>query len=792
MATYEEQILAEYEKRQRLKQIQAERAALAEQIAQKEAEVQKELFLPTMISSVAQGLGPLGTWSDEMASAAEAALSDRTYAEIQAEKERQLAAGREAYPGMSLGTEVGTSLLSGFGLKKLLQTGAQGAALLNALKNDKVRRAANVAEAITIGTGAGEMGEKTEAGATTGLVSAGLDVAPGIIARAANRLGVSGLLQKAGQKLGRESLGLQFKDYLSAGLTRLTDDASGNVYKAALESGGEAVGDVATFGSKLEGAANDLISKGALPKSRDPQVLSKAIDDKLGLLSMQREKAVNNYDSFFDNINQDISAKSTKAQKAAAETDASKLLDAQGRPIAAKAAKPTKAKFLGADFPDLKKWEDEIEATGGALSREDKDELIGYARKLKNQHDEVATGRLKHLLELKQQVGDNAFRIAREFPASKKQEMYNRLYRKLQDATTKELGAKDVSKLVENVPAGEKTADMLNIARQMRDIGREIQDVTGEISKYKTLEAPIKYQIMREPSQKIGSTLANLINTTGGVAAPAILGATLASSTGGEGDEVGNAVLGAALGLGYKRLIGGKEGQRDLGSYLTGAARTLKAGQLPSVLPTTLEEALRQGIIRQSTADIMPEAQATELISQPAEMTMPDMDDRILAEYERRKALRAAPKTAATPYPKITNDQELRQFIDSRPAIIRAIIEVESKGNPSARSKRGAGGLMQVMEATAKELGIKDRFDPIQNVEGGTKYFNQQMDKFKDLSLALGAYNWGPGNVRKAINKMRAKGLKPTWQNIVENTFVPLETQKYVSKVLALEAKYRS
>lgn len=66
-----------------------------------------------------------------------------------------------------------------------------------------------------------------------------------------------------------------------------------------------------------------------------------------------------------------------------------------------------------------------------------------------------------------------------------------------------------------------------------------------------------------------------------------------------------------------------------------------------------------------------------------------------------------------------------------------------------AVSKKGAGGIMQLMPATAKELGVTDRFDPYQNIEGGTKYLSRLYQKYKDPVLALAAYNAGPRNVDK-------------------------------------------
>jgi hypothetical protein len=84
------------------------------------------------------------------------------------------------------------------------------------------------------------------------------------------------------------------------------------------------------------------------------------------------------------------------------------------------------------------------------------------------------------------------------------------------------------------------------------------------------------------------------------------------------------------------------------------------------------------------------------------------------------------------------------------PAIIRAIIMAESGNNPKAISNRGARGLMQLMPRTAKSLGVKDSFNPEQNIHAGVKYFSQLLNKFNgDPSLALAAYNAGSQKVKK-------------------------------------------
>ncbi len=108
-------------------------------------------------------------------------------------------------------------------------------------------------------------------------------------------------------------------------------------------------------------------------------------------------------------------------------------------------------------------------------------------------------------------------------------------------------------------------------------------------------------------------------------------------------------------------------------------------------------------------------------------------------------------------------------------ALVKAMIRVESDFDPKVVSHKGAKGLMQLMPATARALGVSDPFDPGQSIYGGTSYMRQMLDTFnRNLDHALAAYNAGPTTVR------RYGGVPPY-----------AETRNYVQRVKKFRDYYR-
>jgi soluble lytic murein transglycosylase-like protein len=123
-----------------------------------------------------------------------------------------------------------------------------------------------------------------------------------------------------------------------------------------------------------------------------------------------------------------------------------------------------------------------------------------------------------------------------------------------------------------------------------------------------------------------------------------------------------------------------------------------------------------------------------------------DVDLWISKEASSRMPLPATYHEAL--YEPLIREAEIRYRLP--PGLMQALVWAESRFNPMAISPAGAAGLAQLMPATARELGVSNRHDPAQNIDGGARYLRQMLDRFVDVHLALAAYNAGPSAVARA------------------------------------------
>lgn len=200
-----------------------------------------------------------------------------------------------------------------------------------------------------------------------------------------------------------------------------------------------------------------------------------------------------------------------------------------------------------------------------------------------------------------------------------------------------------------------------------------------------------------------------------------------------------------------------------------------------------MEEQARRGgyslpknLIRRELGDIVEEAPSDTFVRQPglpvvgytdgiptnAEVQGPPVPIQIPdATYKIQNPKLRRYHKRIEPYEDMIADSAKRYNVD--PLLAKAVIIAESGGRKGAKSPVKAGGLMQLMPGTARYLGVKDRWDPQQNIEGGVKYLRMMMDRNDDdVDLALASYNAGPGNV------LKYKGVPPF-----------KETKNYIKKV---------
>ena len=129
------------------------------------------------------------------------------------------------------------------------------------------------------------------------------------------------------------------------------------------------------------------------------------------------------------------------------------------------------------------------------------------------------------------------------------------------------------------------------------------------------------------------------------------------------------------------------------------------------------------------------------------------------------------PRSVRLRYPREIREAAVSNGLS--PALLAALVRAESNFNPYAVSPKGALGLGQLMPATARQVGVTQPFDPVQNLNGSAFYLASQLDRFHNVGSALAAYHAGP--------KRAARG-RHSW---------PPATRAYVARVLEFERDYR-
>jgi soluble lytic murein transglycosylase-like protein len=145
--------------------------------------------------------------------------------------------------------------------------------------------------------------------------------------------------------------------------------------------------------------------------------------------------------------------------------------------------------------------------------------------------------------------------------------------------------------------------------------------------------------------------------------------------------------------------------------------------------------------------------------------SFPDLRPRVSVSIGNVVPLQSSAATSQGPYAELIQEAAARYGLDA--ALIRAVMKTESAFDPRAVSPVGAMGLMQLMPALAKDMGVKNPYDPRENVMAGAKYLSRLLETHRgNVALTLASYNAGPGNVRKY------KGVPPF-----------KETRNYVKKI---------
>jgi hypothetical protein len=181
-----------------------------------------------------------------------------------------------------------------------------------------------------------------------------------------------------------------------------------------------------------------------------------------------------------------------------------------------------------------------------------------------------------------------------------------------------------------------------------------------------------------------------------------------------------------------------------------------------------------QGLIQGNVqGQEMPEEEEAPMAPQAQPQSFNPTSSKLSAEYPALASLRVGSAGRYNPEnpiaQKVMQEAERQGLGDFKEVLVRQAFQ-ESRFNPTAKSPKNARGVMQILPSTAKDLGLRDMYNPDENIEAGVKYMGQLLKRYdNDVEKALIAYNWGMGNVQKF-------GLKK----------IPKESKEYVNNILGI------
>ncbi|WP_172249756.1 lytic transglycosylase domain-containing protein [Saccharibacillus deserti] len=202
---------------------------------------------------------------------------------------------------------------------------------------------------------------------------------------------------------------------------------------------------------------------------------------------------------------------------------------------------------------------------------------------------------------------------------------------------------------------------------------------------------------------------------------------------------------------------------------------SISAQELMKTLDAIALPADRVGSMKQGATSLEGASQsASSLDRSSAKIEMPSVSEPTVKS--------GTPNANAAQYADIVQAASSKYGIPQ--SLINGIIDAESSFNPNAQSGAGAKGLMQLMDGTAAGLGVKNSFDPEQNINGGASYIASMLLRFDGSQrLALAAYNAGPGTLQRL-------GIRTEADLDANFDRLPRETQNYIGRVEKAQAKY--